>query len=121
MAVSNICSRFNRGNFPSIFAATITNNIDATKNLPNAAVINGKDWARNLPAIKVPPHNAATITSLNASKGVITERLAIFIFKEYIRRANASPNKKPPEGGFSCTTRHIVNTLYRTHTLQFLA
>ena len=29
--------------------------------------------------------------------------------------------EKPPEGGFGCTTRHIVNTLYRTHTLQFLA
>jgi len=31
--------------------------------------------------------------------------------------------KKPLDfsRGFWCTTRHIVNTLYRTHTLQFLA
>ena len=29
--------------------------------------------------------------------------------------------KKPPEGGFDCTTRDIVYVLYRTHTLQFLA
>ena len=100
MAVNNICSRFKRGNFPSVFTATITSNIEATKNLLNAAVINGKDWATILPAIKVPPHNAATITSLNASKGAITERLAIFIFEEYIKGAHVGPNKKPPEGGF---------------------
>ena len=63
----------------------MTNNIEATKNLLNAAVIKGKDWAKILPAIKVPPHNAATITNLNASKGVIAERLAVFIIEEYLR------------------------------------
>ena len=87
-AVSKTCPRFKRDSFPSIFTATMTSNIEATKNLPNAAVINGKDCATILPAIKVPPHNAATITSFKASKGVIAERLAVFIFEEYLRGIN---------------------------------
>ena len=74
--------------FESIFTATMTSNIEATKNLPNAAVIKGKDWAKTLPAIKVPPHNAATITSFKTSTGVIVERLAVFIFEEYLRGIN---------------------------------
>jgi hypothetical protein len=43
--------------------------------------------------MKVPPHNAATVTSFNASKGVIAERLAVFIIEGYISRANASPTE----------------------------
>jgi hypothetical protein len=88
-AVSNICLRFKRGNFPSIFTAIMTSNIEATKNLPNAAVIKGKDWAKILPAIKVPPHSAATMTSFKASMGVIAERLAVFISEEYLRGVRA--------------------------------
>ncbi|MCW1965645.1 hypothetical protein [Polynucleobacter sp.] len=57
-------------------------NKEATKNLPNAAVIKGNDWAKILPAMKVPPQNAATITSLNPSAGVSEEKLATVIGTE---------------------------------------
>ena len=79
--------------------------MEATKNRPNAAVINGKDWAKILPAIKVPPHNAATITSFKASNGVIVVRLALFIFEEYLRALLADQLRAYPQVVLVCLGR----------------